>query len=184
MLGGILLVLLLLLLLCPISVKETESSDNSELAEAVARYGDEIIEQETTRRDTYRQNRYFRDSIRKGDYHESRFTHRINPYDTLLIDINTADTARLRQLRGIGPVFAARIVKYRTLLGGFVDTEQLLEVYGITTDLFTQIEPHVVVSHQEVKKLPINTATLDELRRHPYLDYYQARAIVDYRNTV
>ena len=32
-----------------------------------------------------------------------------------------------------------------------------------------------------VKKISVNTATLSELRRHPYMDFYQARAIVEYR---
>ena len=50
--------------------------------------------------------------------------------DTLLVDINTADSLDLQQLTGIGPSFSKRIIKYRELLGGYYDIKQVLEVYG------------------------------------------------------
>lgn len=99
-----------------------------------------------------------------------------------VFDVNTADTLDLQQLRGIGPVFARRIVKYRTLLGGYVAKEQLREVYGMTDELYNRIAPHLTLDTAAPPvRIDINTATADQLRRHPYLDYYQAKAIVTYR---
>ncbi|WP_416338741.1 ComEA family DNA-binding protein [Pedobacter sp. MC2016-05] len=36
-----------------------------------------------------------------------------------MIDINTADSARLDEIKGVGGTFANRILKYRERLGGF-----------------------------------------------------------------
>src|SRR5690606_106619 len=54
-------------------------------------------------------------------------------------DINTCDTATLKQVYGIGPVLAERITKYRSLLGGFVTKEQLNEVYGLKDEALQNI---------------------------------------------
>ena len=98
------------------------------------------------------------------------------------IDLNTADTLDLQQLPGIGPVFARRIVRYRSLLGGFVDKEQLREVYGLQDSVYRRIAPRVTVADtQAIARLDINTATFKQLVSHPYLDKYQAAAILDLR---
>lgn len=184
-LSAILLILLIVIIFWPLRVDEPVPSDHSQLSEAVALYGDEIILREQANADSYRlRYRSQRDSFHYQRPKEWERSSRFNPYDTLLVDLNTADTSRLQQLRGIGPVFASRIVKYRSLLGGFVSTDQLLEVYGFTEDRLASVEPHLTLSESDVKLLPINSATLNELRRHPYLDYYQARAIIDYRKSV
>lgn len=110
--------------------------------------------------------------------------HRPNAYKprpVLRFDLNEADTTDLQQLRGIGPVFARRIVRYRERLGGFVDKEQLMEVYGMTDTLYNLISPFLTLEHPAPRRLNVNTATLDELKRHAYLDYYKARAIVRFR---
>lgn len=103
------------------------------------------------------------------------------PRERLSFELNSADTLDLQQLRGIGPAFARRIVKYRAALGGFVCKEQLQEVYGLPPETYRQIAPCLTLDTSHIRKLNPNTATLNELKRHPYLDYYQARAIVDYR---
>ncbi len=103
--------------------------------------------------------------------------------ETLSFDINTADTIDLQQLRGIGPVYARRIVKYRELLGGFHSLNQLTEVYGITSELAHQISKSLFVGTAPLRTINPNTATIDQLKRHPYLDYYQAKAIVTYRSS-
>ncbi len=102
-------------------------------------------------------------------------------YDTLMVEINSADTARLRQLRGIGKVFAARIVKYRTLLGGYVRKEQLKEVYGLRPETYETIKDHVIIDKSHVKKLDINNASVQSLSRHPYITWNMAKIIVAYR---
>lgn len=178
-------VVVLLLLFWPRFSTAPSASDFSRLAQAVSLYGDTIRLDDSARRQSFRPHSGFAaDSLRPSGSIGWGRGPRQNPYDTLLVDINTADTSRLQLLRGIGPVFASRIVKYRSLLGGFVSTSQLLEVYGMTTDRFSSIAHHLTLSKSSVNLLPINSASLDQLRRHPYLDYYQARAIVDYRNSV
>jgi competence ComEA-like helix-hairpin-helix protein len=101
-----------------------------------------------------------------------------------LLELNTADTADLVKLRGIGSVFSRRIVKYRNLLGGFYKKEQLLEVYGLNNEVYNKISSYVFVDTVEITRININTATINELNKHPYLDYYKSKAIVKYREVV
>ena len=103
------------------------------------------------------------------------------PAETKKIELNTADTSDLKELRGIGSGYAKRIVKYRERLGGFCKPEQLLEVYGFTQELYAKVAPNITIDGDELRKINLNTATIDQLKRHPYLDYYQAKAIVNYR---
>ena len=99
-----------------------------------------------------------------------------------IIELNTSDTIDLKELPRIGSVFAKRIVKYRNLLGGFCKKEQLLEVYGLNDEIYEAISPYIMIDTGFITKININTATLQDLKHHPYLDYYQAKAIVKYRN--
>lgn len=100
-----------------------------------------------------------------------------------IVELNTADTLDLQQLYNIGPTFSRRIVRYRTLLGGFVNKGQLLEVYGMDSARYSDILPYIIIDTAAVSKIDINTATIDQLKRHPYLDYYQAKAIVRLRES-
>jgi competence protein ComEA len=99
----------------------------------------------------------------------------------VIIDLNTADSVTLLTLYGIGPSFAKRIIKYRNLLGGFYNKTQLLEVYGFDQDRFDKIKDYCDVSQGGIKKISINRINTDELKKHPYFDYYTAKAIVDQR---
>lgn len=103
------------------------------------------------------------------------------PENAKKIELNSADTSDLKQLRGIGSGYAKRIVKYREQLGGFCRSEQLLEIYGFSQELYEKVAPNIIIDPENVRKINLNTATLDQLKRHPYLDYYQAKAIVKYR---
>ena len=96
----------------------------------------------------------------------------------LVFELNSADSLDLVQLYNIGPTIARRILKYRSLLGGYYCKEQLHEVYGIDSTRYADIAPHLTVNSALVTRLDLNTATIDQLKRHPYLDYYQAKAIV------
>lgn len=98
-----------------------------------------------------------------------------------VVDINHADSAEFTRLYGIGPVLARRIVRFRSALGGFVSVNQIKEVYGFDTVFFPDLAPHVTVDTAAVQKIDINTATVGQLARHPYLDSYQAKAIVNLR---
>ena len=93
------------------------------------------------------------------------------------VDINTADTAELMKIPGIGPVRAKKIVDYRRALGGFHSIKQVHEAY----DLPEHLGDWIHISTPAVEKLYINKESLSQLRAHPYLNFYQARAIVELR---
>ena len=99
------------------------------------------------------------------------------------IDINVADSAVWTSLKGIGPTYAGRIVKYRNMLGGFERIEQLDEVYGVNDSLYRSLLPYLKCGPMdEMSKLKINELSAYELSRHPYLrDRALCRSIVSYR---
>ena len=99
----------------------------------------------------------------------------------IFVDLNTADSVTLLTLYGIGPSFAKRIIKYRNLLGGFYNKSQLLEVYGFDQERLDKINDNIEVGTVGLTKININKVRTDELKKHPYLDYYTAKAIVDQR---
>lgn len=98
------------------------------------------------------------------------------------VDINSADTTALITLRGIGSTFAKRIVKYRESLGGFVSVQQIKEVYGLPPETFEAILPYLKINSQHaVSKLAINVLDVKALLKHPYINFKQSTAIVNYR---
>ena len=97
------------------------------------------------------------------------------------ININVADSIELQEIRGIGPVLAKRIVKYRFLLGGFMSCEQLKEVYGIDEERYRQIEKQVYADSSGIRYILLNQADRYTLSRHPYLNESQAEAIINFR---
>ena len=116
---------------------------------------------------------------------DSTTYQRLAPYISIAkLDLNSADSAALVQLKGIGPYYAAKIMEYRERLGGyFSETEQLLEIEGIDGARFSGFAEGI-----EVKSLPwrfnIWEATLKELERHPYIGTYAAKGIMRYRSVV
>ena len=99
----------------------------------------------------------------------------------LYIELNTADTLLLTELRGIGPGYARRIVGFRRQLGGFYCKEQLLDVYGFTDELYAKVEAQVWADSTKVERLAVNRLGVAQLKRHPYIGYYQALALVEAR---
>ncbi|WDF54527.1 ComEA family DNA-binding protein [Mucilaginibacter sp. KACC 22063] len=99
-----------------------------------------------------------------------------------IIEINKADSAQLVSLKGIGPAYAMRIIRYRDKLGGFHAKQQLKEVFGIDEEHYLLMDKQVKVNAALVKKLNINKATFEDMRRFPYLGYKQINAIIQYRN--
>lgn len=101
--------------------------------------------------------------------------------EVIHVELNGADSLSLMTVRGIGPSFASRILKYRDKLGGFIAVSQLKEVYGIDSVKFAQIVAQVTVSPASVRKIDINHCTFDDIKYFPYLRYKQANAIIEYR---
>ena len=98
-----------------------------------------------------------------------------------VVELNTVDSVGLLPLPGIGPGYAKRILKYRSLLGGFYSTDQLKEVYGFTDSLFQVIKNYVKVDASLITKLDINTEDFKKLNAHPYISYEETKTIFDYR---
>lgn len=101
---------------------------------------------------------------------------------TLIIDLNSASEEELQAIKGIGPFFAKNIVKRRELLGGYWKEEQLQEVWKMTPEKVEEIKPYIIVDPEKIKKLNINTATAEDLKKHPYFTWNMANAIVKLRN--
>lgn len=98
-----------------------------------------------------------------------------------IVELNTADSAMLTKLKGVGPASAVLIIRYRGRLGGFMRKEQLQEVYGIDSARYKEIGAQVSVNPGKIKKIAINTISFDQLRLFPYLNYKQGNAIIEYR---
>ena len=101
--------------------------------------------------------------------------------DGVVIELNSADSAKLTGLKGIGASFARRIVNYRNRLGGFINKEQLKEVYGMDDDRYAEMQPQVSVDPSHIKKIHINKVDFDGLKYFPYLTFKQMNAIVQFR---
>lgn len=101
-----------------------------------------------------------------------------------MIDINSCDTAMLVGLPGIGPVLSVRIIKYRHLLGGFVRRDQLKEVYGLQEETYNLIKERIFIDTSVVKRININTSDYNTLAHLPYLENYEVKAILKYRELV
>lgn len=105
-------------------------------------------------------------------------------YPLRVLEINTADSSDLDHLPGIGEVLAGRIIRYRNLLGGFASTAQLKEVYGMNDSLYHRLSERIWADTLHVRRINLNHCRLRELARHPYLDLYQARSIIEFRNAM
>jgi DNA uptake protein ComE-like DNA-binding protein len=99
----------------------------------------------------------------------------------LVISLDNADSVVLEKLPGIGPVLSARIIKYRDKLGGFYEVDQLREVYGLSDSVFSKIAPLLRLEGNRIKKIAINSASEEELRKHPYLQWKLAKQLIKFR---
>lgn len=106
-------------------------------------------------------------------------SNKLKPDET--IELNTADSAALTRVHGIGSSFARRIVAYRENLGGFVSKEQLKDIYGLDAEKYNAISDEITFATGHIKKISINSVDFEHLRQFPYLTYKQANAIIQYR---
>jgi len=97
-----------------------------------------------------------------------------------VIDINRATQTEWQSLKGIGPYYSKKIVEYRNNLGGFAKVDQVKEIYGFPDSVFQKIKPFIKGS-DFITKININTCTQEELFKHPYIKYKQAKVIINYR---
>ena len=94
-----------------------------------------------------------------------------------VVDLNAADTTVLKKVPGIGSGLAKMIIVYRNRLGGFSRVEQLQEVGYVDAS----VNRWFTVKTGVYRLLKVNRAGLDELRNHPYMNFYRAKVILEYR---
>jgi len=111
---------------------------------------------------------------------QAYISNKLKPGTT--IELNTADSAQLTHLHGIGASFAMRIIRYRNRLGGFYNKEQLKEVYELDSAKYNSIKDQLTLNRDGIIKININKISFASLRQSPYLGYKQASAIIEYRN--
>ncbi|GAB4141291.1 MAG: hypothetical protein Fur0041_16490 [Bacteroidia bacterium] len=99
----------------------------------------------------------------------------------LVIELNAADTNALMMINGIGPVLSSRIVAYREKLGGYYSISQLQEVFGMDAQKAESISEYLKLDSTYIRKIPVNKASVADLRKHPYISPQMANAIVNYR---
>ncbi|WP_430934529.1 ComEA family DNA-binding protein [Saccharicrinis sp. 156] len=93
----------------------------------------------------------------------------------LYIELNSADTTRLKLMRGIGSKLSARIVNFRNSLGGFYQKSQLNDVYGISDELYCSLKENVSVDTGLIKKINPHGLKVEEISKHGYFSYQQAK---------
>ena len=120
------------------------------------------------------ESRGSRDSREAGD---SSLRYPVKIKENEHVVLNTADTTQLRTVPGIGTYYAKEIVRHGQWLGGYVSVDQLDEIEGFPQES----KKYFVIQGASPKKLNVNKLDLQQLRKHPYINYYQAKTILDYR---
>ena len=126
----------------------------------------------------YRDTAYRRGKALTDVEHDSVVAH----YQTKIkagehVVLNTADTTALKTVPGIGPYFARKVVEYGQRLGGYVSVDQLDEIENFPLDA----KDYLVIEDAHPRLLNVNKLSLNDLRKHPYINFYMAKAITDYR---
>ena len=102
------------------------------------------------------------------------------PLPVQSIDINLATQSARESLPGIGPQRAAKILRFRQVLGGFTSVAQVGDTYGLPDSTFLQIQDYLQAG-ELLRQLPLNRATAEDLWRHPYVSRKLAVILVRYR---
>ncbi len=99
-----------------------------------------------------------------------------------LLDINSAEADLLRKVPGIDSSLSETIIKYRNLLGGYYHKMQFEEIYGIKKEQINILHKKVFIDTTLITKINLNMTDLITLGKHPYLNIYQSKAIIKYKN--
>jgi len=98
-----------------------------------------------------------------------------------IIDLNSADSILLISINGVGPFYSKQILEYREKLGGFISYTQFSEIWGLEKLDINNFKNQTKIDTTFIKKININSATFDQLYSHPYINYNQSKAIINYR---
>lgn len=103
------------------------------------------------------------------------------PKEKPIVELNSADSAQLVALRGIGSVLARRILTYREMLGGFYSVEQLREIRNMPPETYASLYPQFTIDTAKIVKIDLNDFKYKQLSSHPYLAITQLNAIMSYK---
>nr|WP_320057335.1 helix-hairpin-helix domain-containing protein [uncultured Bacteroides sp.] len=127
---------------------------------------------------------YVNDTFQKKD--TTGILIKRNPQDSLkvikyaagtVVDLNLSDTTELKKIPGIGGGIARMIIGYRKQLGGFYRIEQLSEI-NLNVE---KVRPWFRIGNEQTRRINLNKASVERLKAHPYLNFYQAKVIVEHR---
>jgi len=105
-----------------------------------------------------------------------------NKVKKIIVELNNASSDDLLKIVGVGPYFSNKIIDYRERLGGYIYKEQLLEIWKMDAEKYLRIAPFITVNNESIRFLNINQIEIDDLKKHPYLNWNQANSIVKIRN--
>ncbi|WP_347924652.1 helix-hairpin-helix domain-containing protein [Pontimicrobium sp. SW4] len=99
------------------------------------------------------------------------------------IDLNTATAKQLQGINGIGEKLSDRIIKFRNKFeGGFIDDVQLQDVYGISLEVMERLlNEFTVKTPRQIKKIRLNSTSIEQLVTIQHIDYEIAYEILDQR---
>ena len=119
-----------------------------------------------------------KDTIRLLTHKKAQDSLQYYKYPTgTVIDLNQSDTIEFKKIPGIGSAIARMIVGYRKQLGGFYKVEQLQDIHLPVDKLCTWFS----VEEGGTLRMNLNKTGIERLKAHPYINFYQAKAIVEYR---
>lgn len=170
----------------------TPAATDSLMTETIALFEAQIVDYETQRREDRISTRQDKQELynKKKAYSradttyvqkERRYEQKYSQKEYFQFELNSADTTLLMQLPGIGTVRAYWIVSYRNRLGGYVSASQLTDGGMLPDSVLTPLLPYITIDTTLVKRININAVGVKQLNRHPYINYYQAKAIYNLR---
>ena len=98
-----------------------------------------------------------------------------------LVEINSADSATLRSVRGIGAKTVVAVMQYRKFLGGYYRKEQISELKCVTKENFALICEQIYCDSCKISKIDINFAPALEFESHPYMTRRAVKLITETR---
>lgn len=119
--------------------------------------------------------------LAKNEFSKQSFDNK-NYSEPVSVELNQSTIDQLLKIKGVGPFYADKIIEYREKLGGYHSKIQLLELWKFDEEKLLSIEQYITINEDAIRKININTATVDELKAHPYISWNCANSIVKMRS--
>ena len=122
-----------------------------------------------------------RDNITDKDSSSSNNLYPEKFKEPISVNLNKIDSITLLKIPGVGPATAKSIIDYRERLGGYYCVTQVKDLDFIADTTMAHIYDFTFINQDEIKKIKINYSSVSLLKMHPYINFYQAKCIVDFR---